>query len=43
MTERGEIGVVAPTNPIKLRQGTPGSLRLALTVTAISAAMLGGI
>ncbi|MEO6956626.1 MAG: histidine kinase, partial [Antricoccus sp.] len=43
MTEHGEIGVVAPTSPIKLRQGRPGSLRLALIVIAISAALLGGL
>lgn len=43
MTERGEIGVVAPTSPIKLRQGRPGSLRLALVVILISAALLGGM
>lgn len=43
MTERGEIAVVAPTSPIKLRQGRPGSLRLALVVILISAALLGGL
>ncbi|WP_136643780.1 sensor histidine kinase [Subtercola vilae] len=41
MTDRGEIGVVAPTTPTRVRSGRPGSLRLALVVIMISMLLMG--